>query len=70
MNYDTIRMIGKEIFAVRDNECTILNTKGRVLFQEKLDGSSIETIMPASGFRTYHVIFRDKVVKMSLRFWE
>ena len=70
MNYDTIRMIGKEIFAVRDNECTILNTKGRELFQEKLDGSSIETIMPASGFRTYHVIFRDKVVKMSLRFWE
>ena len=69
MNYDTIRMIGNEIFAVRDNECTILNTKGRILFQEKLDGSTIESIMPAGGFRNYHVIFRDKVVKMSLRFW-
>ena len=69
MNYDTIQMWGKEIIAVKDNECTIINIKGKILFQEELEGSTIEMIMPASGWRAYYVIFRDKTVKMNLRFW-
>ena len=69
MNYDSICMIGREIFATRDNECTILNSRGKVLFQETLDGNGIESILPAFGWRSYHVVFRDKVVKMNLRFW-
>lgn len=70
MNYDSIAMWGKEIIAVRENECTILNVKGNILFQGELDGDGIESIMPAKGWRTYHVIFRDKVVKMKLQFWK
>lgn len=69
MNYESIRMVGNEIFAIRENECTIINTKGRIIFQEALKGSSIESILPAFGWRTYHVIFRDRIVKMQLRFW-
>lgn len=70
MNYDSIKMWGKEIIAVRENECTILNIKGNILFQGELEGNSIESIMPAKGWRTYHVIFRDKIVKMKLKFWK
>ena len=70
MNYDSIQMWGKEIIAVRENECTILNIKGNILFQGELEGNSIESIMPAKGWRTYHVIFRDKIVKMKLKFWK
>lgn len=70
MNYDSIVMWGKEIIAVRENECTILNVKGNILFQGELDGDGIESIMPAKGWRTYHVIFRDKVVEMKLQFWK
>ena len=69
MNYDRIRMEGRQIFAYRDNECTIMNTRGKILFQEVLEGNGIESILPAFGWRTYHVIFRDKVVTMRLRFW-
>lgn len=70
MNYESIAMKGKQIIAVKDNECTIINIGGKVLFQEKLEGNSIETVLPAGGWRTYHVIFRDKTVKMKLRFWD
>lgn len=69
MNYDTIFMKGREIFAIRGNECTIINTKGKIIFQESLEGNGIESILPAFGWRSYHVIFRDRIVKMSLRFW-
>ena len=70
MNYDSVSMWGKEILAVRGNECTILNIKGNILFQGELEGDSIETIMPAKGWRTYQVVFRDKIVKMQLQFWK
>ena len=70
MNYDSISMWGKEIIAVRGNECTIFNIKGNILFQGELEGDSIETIVPAKGWRTYHVVFRDKIVKMQLQFWK
>ena len=70
MNYDSIQMWGKKIIAVRENECTILNIKGNILFQGELEGNGIESIMPAKGWRTYHVIFRDKIVKMKLKFWK
>ena len=70
MNYDSIEMWGKEIIATRENECTILNLKGNILFQGELEGDAIESIMPAKGWRTYHVIFRDKIVKMQLQFWK
>ena len=70
MNYDSISMWGKEIIAVRGNECTIFNIKGNILFQGELEGDSIETMVPAKGWRTYHVVFRDKIVKMQLQFWK
>lgn len=70
MNYDSIEMWGKEIIAIRENECTILNIKGNILFQGELEGDTIESIMPAKGWRTYHVIFRNKIVKMQLKFWK
>lgn len=69
MNYETIRMIGHEIFAVRENECTIINSQGKIIFQETLNGNGIASILPALGFREYHVVFRDRIVHMSLRFW-
>lgn len=70
MNYDSIRIWGKEIIATLENECTILDIKGNILFQGELEGDTIESIMPAKGWRTYHVIFRDKIVKMQLQFWK
>ena len=69
MNYDKIRMVGSQILATRGNECTIINSRGRVIFQETLEGNGIESILPAFGWRSYHVIFRDRIVRMSLRFW-
>ncbi|MDY6046517.1 MAG: DUF5711 family protein [Anaerobutyricum sp.] len=70
MDYETIEIRGNEIYAFQDNTCTIINTSGKILFQGELEGSSIQTIMKAGGWRTYHVIFRDKIVRMRLRFWE
>lgn len=69
MNYDTIQMIDNEIFAIRGSECTIINSRGQLLFQEQLDGNTIESILPAGGWRSYYVIFSDQIVKMKLRFW-
>ena len=70
MNYDSIRIWGKEIIATRENECTILDIKGNILFQGVLEGNTIESIIPAKGWRSYYVIFRDKIVKMQLQFWK
>lgn len=38
--------------------------KGKYFIPGELEGNGIESIMPAKGWRTYHVIFRDKIVKM------
>lgn len=69
MNYEFIEMRGKQIIAVQNNECTILNVGGKILFQEELDGNSIEAMLPVKGWRTYQVVFQNKTVKMQLRFW-
>ena len=69
MNYDTIHMLGNEIIAYRDNELTIINTQGKILFQEALVGNGIRSILPAFGWRSYYVVFRDRSVKMQLKFW-
>lgn len=69
MDYDSIEIRGKEIIAVQNNSCTILNTSGKILFQEELEGTSIEAVLPVKGWRTYQVVFQDKIVKMKLRFW-
>lgn len=69
MNYDSIEMQGKQIIAVQNNECTIINTRGKILFQDELDGNAIEAILPMGGWRTYQVVFQDKIAKMQLRFW-
>src|SRR5699024_1675719 len=58
MNYDSIEMRGNEIIAVQNNECTILNAGGKILFQEELDGNAIEEILPVRGWRTYQVVFQ------------
>lgn len=70
MNYNSIAIWGKEIIAVQENECTILNMRGNILYQGKLEGDTIEMIMPSKGWRTYHIVFRDKIVKMRLSFWK
>ena len=70
MNYDTISMYGKEIIATSDNECTIINQRGSILFQGELNGNSIQSIIPAKGWRTYQVVFHDKIVEMKLSFWK
>ena len=69
MNYDSLEMQGKQIIAVQNNECTIINTRGKILFQDELDGNAIEAILPMGGWRTYQVVFQDKIAKMQLRFW-
>lgn len=69
MDYDSIEIRGKEIIAVQNNSCTILNTSGKILFQEELEGTSIEAVLPVKGWRTYQVVFQDKIVKMKLHFW-
>lgn len=69
MEYDSIEMRGKDIIATQNNSCTILNSSGKILFQEELEGNSIEAILPVKGWRTYQVVFQDKIVKMKLRFW-
>lgn len=69
MEYENIEMRGKEIIAVQDNMCTIMNAGGKILFQEELDGNGIEAVLPVRGWRTYQVVFRNKIVEMKLRFW-
>lgn len=69
MDYESIDMKENQIIAIQDNQCTIINTGGKILYQGELEGSSIEEILPVQGWRTYQVIFSDKIVKMKLRFW-
>ena len=69
MEYENIEMRGKEIIAVQDNMCTIMNAGGKILFQEELDGNGIEAVLPVRGWRTYQVVFQNKIVEMKLRFW-
>lgn len=69
MDYDSIKLWGEELIAVKDNECMIMDIHGNVLFQGELEGNSIETILPAGGWRKYHVVFRDQIVLMQLKFW-
>src|SRR5699024_5907165 len=68
MEYENIEMCGKEIIAVQDNMCTIMNAGGKILFQEELDGNGIEAVLPVRGWRTYQVVFQNKIVEMKLRF--
>lgn len=70
MNYDFIKMWGNHIIATRDNECTIINKRGNILFQGKIEGDKIESVLPVRGWRTYQIVFRDRIVKMKLRFWK
>lgn len=70
MNYQNIFMVNDEIFATKDNECTILNKSGKILFQGTLEGSNIENVLPCPGWRAYRVIFSNKIVKMKLSFFE
>lgn len=70
MDYESIEIRDKQIIAVQNNTCTILNTGGRILFQGELEGNSIEAVLPVSGWRTYQVIFQNKIVKMKLRLWD
>ena len=68
MNYDHIFMVGKDIVATKDNDCTILNKNGKVLFQGTLEGGRIEKVLPCPGWRTYRVVFGNKIVKLKLSF--
>ncbi len=68
MNYDNIFMVKDEIFAISKNECTIINKNGNILFQGTLEGESIANVLECTGWRTYRVIFNDKIVKMRLSF--
>ncbi|MDO4978269.1 MAG: DUF5711 family protein [Eubacteriales bacterium] len=70
MNYQDIYMIGDDIIATKDNECTIINKHGNIIFQGVLDGSRIEKVLPCEGWRTYRVVFTNKIVKMKLSFFE
>ena len=70
MNYQNVFMVKDEIFATKENECTILNKNGKILFQGTLEGSNIENVLPCPGWRTYRVIFGNKIVKMKLSFME
>ncbi len=69
MEYESIALKSGQILAVKDNQLTIVSTAGRILFQNAIEGTSIEEIMPSTGWRRYHVIFRDKTVTMQLRLW-
>ncbi len=70
MNYEKIQVREKQLFAIYKNECTIMDIRGRILFQGELEGGGIAAILPAGGFRSYHVIFNDRAVKMRLQFWK
>ena len=69
MSYNDIKLIGDDIVATRDNELTIINKHGKILFQGELDGGNIENVLPCFGWRTYRIVFSDKIVKMQLSFF-
>ena len=68
MDYDTIRIMDKQIIGIYNEECTILNRKGVVLYQGRLDEGSIQEILPVRGWRRYKVIFDNKIADMQLQF--
>ena len=70
MNYENISVWGKQIIALHENECTILNERGNILFQDRLEGGTLQAIFPMSGWRAYRVIFSDKTVEMHMRIWK
>ena len=70
MNYESISVWGKQIIALHENECTILNERGNILFQERLEGGTLQAVFPMSGWRAYRVIFSDKTVEMHMRIWK
>ena len=70
MNYDSLSVWGNQIIALHENECTILNERGNILFQESLEGGTLQAVFPMSGWRTYRVIFSDKTVEMHMRIWK
>ena len=69
MDYDTIRIMDKQIIGIYNEECTILNRKGVVLYQGRLDEGSIQEILPMGGWRRYKVIFDNKIADLQLQFW-
>lgn len=69
MNYQDIYMIGNEIIATKDNECTIISDSGSILFQGTLAGSRIEKVLPCEGWHTYRVVFSNKIAKMKISFF-
>lgn len=70
MNYEKIQVREKQLYAIYKNECTIMDIRGRILFQGELEGGGIAAILPAGGFRSYHVIFNNRAVRMRLQFWK
>ncbi len=69
MSYEQLDIRDHQIFAIYKNQCTIMDIKGRVLFQGEIEDGGIVTIIPASGWRNYHVVTNDKIVKIRLQFW-
>ena len=69
MVFDDIFMVGKDIAVTKDNACTILNHNGKILYQGTLEGGRIQNVLPCFGWRTYRVVFANKIVKMSLSFF-
>ena len=69
IDFDKIFMVGNDIVATKDNICTIINTNGNILFQGTLEGGRIEKVLPCFGWRTYRVVFENKIVRLQLSFF-
>ncbi len=69
MNYESISVWGRQIIALHENECTILNRKGNILFQNTLTGGTLQAVFPMTGWRAYRVIFSDKTAEMHMKIW-
>ena len=70
IEFDKIFMVGNEIVATKDNICTIINQNGNILYQGTLEGGRIGKVLPCPGWRTYRVVFENKIVKMQLSFFD
>ena len=69
IDFDKIFMVGNDIVATKDNICTIINTNGNILYQGTLEGGRIEKVLPCFGWRTYRVVFENKIVRLQLSFF-
>ncbi|MBR5047417.1 MAG: hypothetical protein IKX76_04200, partial [Eubacterium sp.] len=69
LDYDKVFMVGGDIVATKDNTCTIINQNGNILYQGTLEGGQIEKVLPCPGWRTYRVVFKNKIVKLRLSFF-